>query len=180
MSRLELLYKEIVPKLKEDLGMENIHLVPKIEKITINVGAGEAVQNHKCLEFIQKDIEFLSGQKPIITRAKKSIATFKLREGVPIGVKVTLRRQRMYDFLERLIHVALPRVRDFKGISAKAFDGAGNYSLGITEQLIFPEIDFDKTDKVRGLNISIVTSAKNDDQARALLRSLGLPLKGKK
>ena len=159
------------------MNYKNIHQVPKVTKVTINVGAGEAVQNVKCLENIQEYITAIAGQKPVVTKARKSIANFKLREGHPIGVKVTLRRGRMYDFLERLINIALPRVRDFKGVSQKAFDGAGNYSLGIKEQLVFPEVNYDKIDKIRGMNITIVTTAKTDDEAKLLLTNLGLPFR---
>jgi large subunit ribosomal protein L5 len=178
VSRLLEEYKnEIVPKLKKEFGYENVQQIPKITKIIVNVGAGEAVQNHKTLEFIVKDIKNIAGQQPVITKAKKSIAGFKLREGVPIGVKVTLRRQRMYEFLDRLVTVALPRVRDFKGVSRRSFDGRGNYTLGISEQIIFPEVDFDKTDKIRGLNITVVTTANTDEEARALLTALGMPFR---
>lgn len=180
MSNLEKVYKKsVISSLKKEHNIGNVHDVPKIKKIVLNVGAGEAVQNHKTLEFIQKDIQLISGQKPILTKAKKSIASFKLREGMSIGCKVTLRRKRMYEFLERLIYVALPRTRDFKGVSPKAFDGKGNYSLGIQEQLIFPEIQFDKTDKVRGFNVSIVTTAKTNEQAKSLLKGLGMPFREK-
>lgn len=167
----------IVESLKQEKKYKNVHQIPKLVKIVVNVGAGEAVQNIKCLDVIQDYMKKLSGQKPIICKAKKSIATYKLRTGHPIGVKVTLRRQRMYDFLERLINITLPRVRDFKGISRKAFDGDGNYSLGIKEQLVFPEVDYDKIDKIRGMNITIVTTAKTDDDARLLLSHLGLPFR---
>ncbi|OGG93687.1 MAG: 50S ribosomal protein L5 [Candidatus Lambdaproteobacteria bacterium RIFOXYD2_FULL_50_16] len=178
MSRLQEKYKaEIAPKLKEQFGYKNAHQIPKVTKVVINVGAGEAVQNVKCLDVIAEYITDISGQRPIQRKAKKSIAGFKLREGHPIGVMVTLRRQRMYEFLDRLIASALPRVRDFKGISPRAFDGRGNYSLGIKEQLVFPEINFDKIDQVRGMNITIVTTAKTDDEARTLLAELGLPFR---
>ena len=178
MSELYKRYKtSIVDILKKEDGYSNVHEVPKIAKVTINVGAGEAVQNLKCLDTIQEYLKIIAGQKPIICKARKSIANFKLREGHPIGVKVTLRREKMYDFLERLINIALPRVRDFKGISEKAFDGAGNYSLGIKEQLVFPEVDYDKIDKIRGMNITIVTTAKTDDGARNLMRHLGFPFR---
>lgn len=178
MSTLYDKYKtSVVDILKEEYKYSNVHQVPKITKVIVNVGAGEAVQNVKCLDVIQEYLMNITGQKPVVCKAKKSIANFKLREGHPIGVKVTLRNQNMYDFLERLINVALPRVRDFKGISRKAFDGAGNYSLGIREQLIFPEVKFDEIDKVRGMNITIVTTAKTNDEARTLLASLGLPFR---
>jgi len=167
----------VIDILQKEIGYKNTHQIPKITKVVINVGAGEAIQNVKCLDVIQEYIGVIAGQKPIIRKAKKSIAGFKLREGMPIGVKVTLRRKRMYDFLERLINTTLPRVRDFNGISAKAFDGAGNYTLGIKEQLVFPEVNYEKIDQVRGMNITIVTTAKSDDEARLLLSSLGLPFR---
>lgn len=176
-SLLEKYKKDIVPVLKEKYQIENINQIPKITKVVLNVGAGEAVQNHKVLEFITNDIGVISGQKPVVRKAKKSIAGFKLREDMPIGVMTTLRRQRMYEFLDRLIGVALPRVRDFKGVSAKSFDGAGNYTLGVREQLIFPEIDFDKIDKIRGLSVTIVTTAKTDEQAKTLLEGFGMPFR---
>ena len=178
MSKIKETYQDKVrPALQEEFGYKNVHQVPKVTKVVVNVGAGEAVQNVKCLDVIQDYIKDITGQKPIIRRAKKSIAGFKLREGHPIGVSVTLRRQRMFDFLERLIVIALPRVRDFKGISPKAFDGMGNYSLGIKEQLVFPEVNFDKIDKVRGMNVTIVTTANTDDEGRSLLKGLGLPFR---
>ncbi|MDT8446229.1 MAG: 50S ribosomal protein L5 [bacterium] len=178
MSRLQEKYKaEVVPALKDQFGYKNAHQVPKITKIVINTGAGEAVQNVKVLDTIAEYTAAITGQRPVQRKAKKSIAGFKLREGHPIGVMVTLRRQRMYDFLDRLISTALPRVRDFKGISPRAFDGRGNYSLGIKEQLVFTEVEYDKIDKVRGMNITIVTTAKNDEEARALLAELGLPFR---
>jgi len=178
VSELYKKYKaSVIDVLKKEMNYKNIHQVPKVTKVTINVGAGEAVQNVKCLENIQEYITAIAGQKPVVTKARKSIANFKLREGHPIGVKVTLRRGRMYDFLERLINIALPRVRDFKGVSQKAFDGAGNYSLGIKEQLVFPEVNYDKIDKIRGMNITIVTTAKTDDEAKLLLTNLGLPFR---
>ncbi|TGA96826.1 50S ribosomal protein L5 [Sporolactobacillus shoreae] len=166
---------EVVPALIEKFKYTSIMQVPAIEKIVINMGVGDAVHNSKVLDSAVEDLTALSGQKPVITRAKKSIAAFKLREGVAIGAKVTLRKDRMYDFLDKLITVALPRVRDFRGISKKAFDGRGNYTLGIREQLIFPEIDYDKVDKVRGMDIVIVTSANTDEEASALLTLLGMP-----
>ena len=178
MSAIYKKYKdEVVSALKAEYNYANVHEIPKITKIVLNVGAGEAVQNVKCLDTIQDYLKDIAGQKPVICKAKKSIATYKLREGHPIGVMVTLRRDRMYDFLERLINVTLPRVRDFKGVSRKAFDGAGNYSLGIKEQLVFPEVDFDRIDKVRGLNVTIVTTAKTDDEARTLLKLMGIPFR---
>ncbi len=169
--------KEVSASLQKQFAYDNVHQLPKLTKVVINVGAGEAVQNAKCLDVIQSYIQDITGQKPILCRAKKSIASFKLREGQPIGVSVTLRRQYMYDFLERLIHLALPRVRDFKGISRKGFDGKGNYSFGVQEQLIFPEVDFDKIDTIRGMNISIVTTAKTNQEALFLLEELGLPFR---
>ena len=178
MSKIKETYQSKVrPALQEEFGYINVNQVPKITKIVVNVGAGEAVQNVKCLDVIQSYITDITGQKPTIRRAKKSIAGFKLREGHPIGVAVTLRRSRMYDFLERLVVVALPRVRDFKGISPKAFDGMDNYSLGIKEQLVFPEVNFDKIDKIRGMNVTIVTTANTDDEGRSLLKGLGLPFR---
>lgn len=168
---------EIVPKLREEFGYANAHQVPKLAKVTVNVGLGEAVQNVKVVDHAVSDLTKITGQKPVITRARKSIAGFKLREGMPIGVKVTLRRDRMYEFLERLLNVALPAVRDFRGISPKGFDGKGNYTLGIKEQIIFPEIDYDKVDKIRGMNITLVTTAETDEEARVLLRHIGLPFR---
>jgi len=151
--------------------------VPRLEKVVINMGMGEAIANQKILDTATDELRAITGQKPVITKAKKSIASFKLRQGMPIGVVVTLRGDRMYEFLDRLVSVALPRVRDFRGVSPKAFDGRGNYTIGIREQLIFPEIDFNKVDKLRGMNISIVTTARNDEQARALLKGLGMPFR---
>ncbi|NQU65537.1 MAG: 50S ribosomal protein L5 [SAR324 cluster bacterium] len=178
MSTLKEKYKNsVIDILQKEIGYKNTHQIPKLTKVVINVGAGEAIQNVKCLDVIQEYIGEIAGQKPIIRKAKKSIAGFKLREGMPIGVKVTLRRQRMYDFLERLINTTLPRVRDFNGISTKAFDGAGNYTLGIKEQLVFPEVNFEKIDQVRGMNVTIVTTAKSDDEAKLLLSSMGLPFR---
>jgi large subunit ribosomal protein L5 len=178
MARLLELYKqEITPKLMERFGYKNIMQVPKVEKIIINVGVGEAIQNPKALDGAVNDLMLITGQKPIVTKAKKSIAGFKLREGMPIGCKVTLRGERMYDFLNRLVNIVLPRVRDFRGISPQAFDGRGNYSLGIKEQTIFPEIEYDKIDKIRGLEVIIVTSAKTDEEARELLKSMGMPFR---
>ena len=169
--------KEIAPALQEKFAFKNVHQIPKIEKIVINVGAGEAVQNPKCLDVIHEYLSAISGQKCTNRKAKKSIASFKLREGMTIGVSVTLRRQRMYDFLERLISVALPRVRDFKGVSRKAFDGKGNYSLGLKEQLVFPEVNYDEIDKIRGMNITIVTSSETNDEGLALLEQFGFPFR---
>lgn len=179
MARLRELYKsEIAAKLKEELKLENVMEVPKITKITINMGVGEALADKKVLESAQSDMEKIAGQKPIVTKARKSIAGFKVREGWPIGCKVTLRSDRMYEFLDRLINISIPRVRDFRGISPKQFDGRGNFSMGVTEQIIFPEIDYDKVDKLRGLDICITTTARNDDEGRALLKAFNFPFKG--
>ena len=169
--------KDIVPKLKEQFGYINIHQVPKVSKIIINRGLGEASQNAKALESSLNELATITGQKPVVTRAKKAIAGFKIRQGMPVGVMVTLRGERMYAFLERLIHLALPRIRDFRGISAKSFDGRGNYSLGVREQLIFPEIDYDTIDQIRGMDISIVTTANTDEEGRALLKEMGMPFR---
>ncbi len=178
MARLFEQYKqEITPRLVEKFAYKNVMQVPKIEKVIINVGVGEAIQNPKAMDGAVNDLMTISGQKPIITKAKKSIAGFKLREGMPIGCKVTLRGDRMYDFLNRLINIVLPRVRDFRGVSPQAFDGRGNYSLGIKEQTIFPEIQYDKIDKIRGLEVVIVTTAKTDEEARELLKSMGMPFR---
>ena len=166
-------------QLQEKLGFTNTMEIPRIEKIVLNMGLGEAVQNPKVVDNAASELTIIAGQKAVVTRAKKSIATFKLREGMPIGCMVTLRHDRMYDFLSRLINIALPRVRDFRGISAKGFDGRGNYSLGVKEQIIFPEIDYDKIDKIRGMNISIVTTAKSDEAAYELLSLLGMPFRKK-
>ena len=174
---LEKYQKEIVPQLMEDFSFGNPMRVPRVQKVVINMGLGEAVQHPNIIETAVAEMTALSGQKPVVTRARRSIAGFKLREGMPIGVKVTLRNQRMFHFLERLIYVALPGVRDFKGVSDTAFDGHGNYSLGIKEQIIFPEIDYDTVNKIRGMNITIVTSAENDEQARELLRKMGMPFR---
>ena len=169
--------KDIVPKLKEQFGYTNIHQVPKVNKIIINRGLGEASQNAKALESSLNELATITGQKPVVTRAKKAIAGFKIRQGMPVGVMVTLRGERMYAFLERLIHLALPRIRDFRGISPKSFDGRGNYSLGVREQLIFPEIDYDTIDQIRGMDISIVTTANTDEEGRALLKEMGMPFR---
>ena len=178
MARLRDKYKnEIAPAIAKEFGIENTMAIPKIEKIVVNMGVGEAISNAKILDTAVEELRVITGQKPVITKAKKSIASFKLRQGMNIGTMVTLRGERMYEFLDRLISVALPRVRDFRGISAKAFDGRGNYTLGINEQLIFPEIDFNKVDKTRGMNISIITSAKTDEQSRALLKAMGMPFR---
>ena len=178
MSSLKEIYNnEIAPKLMKELNLTNVMQVPRLTKITINMGVGEAIGDKKTLESAVSDITLISGQKPVITKARKSIAGFKVREGWPIGVKVTLRASRMYDFLERLIGIAIPRIRDFRGISAKQFDGRGNFSMGVSEQIIFPEIDYDKIDKLRGLDIAITTTATNDDEGRALLKAFNFPLK---
>jgi large subunit ribosomal protein L5 len=178
MARLQEVYKQsVVPKLRERFGYQNVMQVPKITKITVNMGVGEAMADKKIIENAASDLAKISGQKPKITRARKSIATFKVRENWPIGCVVTLRGARMYEFLDRLISVALPRVRDFRGLSARSFDGRGNYSMGVKEQIIFPEIDFDKVDAIRGMDITIVTTAKNDEEARALLEAFSFPLR---
>ncbi|MBW1905212.1 MAG: 50S ribosomal protein L5 [Deltaproteobacteria bacterium] len=176
--RLRNKYKdEIVPQLMKDFGFKNIMQVPKLERIVVNMGLGEAVQNAKLIESAAEELKAITGRKPIITRAKKSIASFKLREGMPIGVMVTLRGEQMYDFLDRLVSIALPRTRDFKGISPKAFDGRGNYTLGIREQIVFPEVNYDKIDRIKGMNVTLVTTAETDEQGRALLKSLGMPFR---
>lgn len=168
---------ECVPALKEEFGYNNAMQVPQVKKIVLNMGLGEAVQNPKIVEGAADELTRIAGQKAVVTKAKKSIATFKLREGMPIGCRVTLRGEKMYDFLSKLVNIALPRVRDFRGLSPKMFDGRGNYSMGIKEQIIFPEIDYDKIDKIKGLNITIVTSAPTDDEARFLLKKMGMPFK---
>ena len=179
MARLKEVYnKEIAPALKKELGLANVMEVPRILKVTLNMGVGEALGDKKALENAVADLTLISGQKPVINNARKSIAGFKIRQGWPIGTKVTLRRDRMYEFLERLVSVAIPRIRDFRGISPKQFDGRGNFSMGVSEQIIFPEIDYEKIDKLRGLDITITTSARNDDEGRALLRAFNFPLKG--
>jgi large subunit ribosomal protein L5 len=177
-ARLWVRYQqELVPALAKDLGFKNRMQVPKLHKIVLNMGLGEAISNNKLMETAVTQLAQISGQKPVITRARKSIANFKLREGQAIGLMVTMRGQRMYEFFDRLVSIALPRVRDFKGVSAKAFDGKGNYTLGIREQIIFPEINYDEIEKIKGLNVTIVTTARNDDESRALLRALGLPFR---
>ncbi|KPQ40480.1 50S ribosomal protein L5 [Geitlerinema sp. P-1104] len=177
-QRLKTLYLEtIVPKLKSEFNYENIHEVPRLSKITVNRGLGEASQNAKALESSLRELAVITGQKPVVTRAKKSIAGFKVREGMPVGVMVTLRRERMYAFLDRLISISLPRIRDFRGISPKSFDGRGNYTLGVREQLIFPEVDYDSIDQLRGMDISIVTTANTDEEGRALLKEMGMPFR---
>jgi large subunit ribosomal protein L5 len=178
MSRLKDIYSaEIVPKLRNDYNYKSCMQVPQIKKIVVNMGLGEAIQNVKILDSATVELGLITGQKSVITKAKKSIATFKLREGMPIGCMVTLRRDRMYEFLDRLINVSLARVRDFKGVSGKAFDGKGNYTLGIKDQLIFPEINYDNVDKIKGMNITIVTTAKTDEEGKALLKYLGMPFR---
>lgn len=177
-NRLKEQYQtEIVPELERTLDVDNIMLVPRIKKVVVNIGVGEALDNARALDSAVNDLVLITGQKPVITKAKKSIANFKLREGRAIGVKVTLRGERMWAFLDRLMNIALPRVRDFRGISPDAFDGRGNYTLGLREQLVFPEIDFDKVDKLRGMEITIVTTARTDDEGRQLLQMLGMPFR---
>jgi len=170
-------YEKIVPKLTEQFGYTNVHQVPKIVKVTLNRGLGEAAQNAKALEASLAEIATISGQKPVVTRAKKAIAGFKLRQGMPVGIMVTLRSDRMYAFLDRLINLALPRIRDFRGVSPKSFDGRGNYTLGIREQLIFPEIEYDSIDQIRGMDVSIITTANTDEEGRALLKEFGMPFR---
>ncbi len=178
MSRLKELYiNEVQPKLKEEFGYRNHMQIPKLEKIVLNMGLGEAIQNIKALDSAVEQLTLISGQKPAVRRAKRSIAAFKLREGMAIGAMVTLRGDRMYDFFDKLVHISLPRVRDFRGVSPKGFDGRGNFSMGIKEQIIFPEIDYDEIDRVRGLNITIVTTAKTDEEGRRLLQLLGMPFR---
>jgi large subunit ribosomal protein L5 len=178
MARLQDQYKaEIVPKLKEKFGYRNVMQVPRLSKVVVNMGLGDAIENVKVIETAAAEIGIITGQKPVVTKARKSIANFKLREGVPIGVMVTLRRDRMYHFLDKLIAIALPRVRDFKGVSPRAFDGRGNYTLGIREQIMFPEVNYDKIDKIRGMNITIVTTARTDEEGLELLRLMGIPFR---
>ena len=179
MARLQQLYKnELVAKLKSELALDNVMEVPRITKITLNMGVGEAIGDKKSLESAVADLTLIAGQKPVINNARKSIAGFKVRQGWPIGTKVTLRSERMYEFLERLVGIAIPRIRDFRGISPKQFDGRGNFSMGVSEQIIFPEIDYEKIDKLRGMDITITTTARNDDEGRALLKAFNFPLKG--
>ncbi|MBL6902074.1 MAG: 50S ribosomal protein L5 [Luminiphilus sp.] len=179
MATLKERYRsEIAPKLKDELGLANVMEVPRVTKITLNMGVGEAVGDKKVLENAVSDMQKIAGQKPVVTKSRKSIAGFKIRDGWPIGCKVTLRDERMYEFLDRLIAIAIPRIRDFRGVSGKQFDGRGNFAMGITEQIIFPEIDYDQVDKLRGMDIVITTSAKNDDQGRALLTAFNFPFKG--
>ena len=178
MARLHDQYKEtIVPQLVEKFGYKSVMEVPRIEKITLNMGVGEAVGDKKNMEFAVNDMQAIAGQKPIVTKARKSVAGFKIRDGWPIGCKVTLRRERMYEFLDRLINIAMPRVRDFRGVSGKSFDGRGNYSMGVKEQIIFPEVEYDKVDALRGMDITITTSAKSDEEGRALLDGFNFPFK---
>jgi len=178
MARLQDRYKaEIVPRLKEKFGYRNVMQVPKLSKVVVNMGLGDAIENVKVIETAAAEIAIITGQKPVVTKARKSIANFKLREGVPIGVMVTLRRDQMYHFLDKLIAIALPRVRDFKGVSPRGFDGRGNFTLGIKEQIMFPEVNYDKIDKIRGMNITIVTTARTDEEGLELLRLMGLPFR---
>jgi large subunit ribosomal protein L5 len=180
MSRLQIYYKEtVVPQLMEQLGFDNIMEVPKVTKITLNMGVGEAVGDKKVMDRAVGDMTAISGQKPIVTNARKSVASFKIRDGWPVGCKVTLRQERMYEFLDRLVNVAIPRIRDFRGLNRKSFDGRGNYSLGVKEQIMFPEIDFDQIDVIRGMDITITTTAKNDAEALALLQAFSFPFKEK-
>lgn len=179
MARLQEVYKkEIVSKLKDELALKNVMDIPKITKITVNMGVGEAVGDKKVLENAVADLEKITGQKAVVTKARKSIAGFKIREGWPIGCKVTLRNEKMYEFLDRLISIAIPRIRDFRGVNPKQFDGRGNFSMGVNEQIIFPEIEYDKIDKLRGLDICISTNARTDDEGRALLKAFNFPFKG--
>lgn len=178
MSTIQEFYqKECVPQLMEQFGYNNIMEVPKLDKIVLNMGLGEGVQNPKSVDLAADELTLIAGQKAVVTKAKKSIATFKLRQGMPIGCRVTLRKDRMWDFFSKLVHIALPRVRDFRGLSAKMFDGRGNFAMGIKEQIIFPEIDYDKIEKIRGLNVVITTTAKTDEEGRQLLRLLGMPFR---
>lgn len=179
MARLQAFYKDsVVAELQKQFGYKSVMQVPRIEKITINMGVGEAVADKKVMEFALGDLQKIAGQKPVVTKAKKSIAGFKIRDGYPVGCKVTLRRERMYEFLDRLVSVAIPRIRDFRGIAGKGFDGRGNYNMGVKEQIIFPEIEYDKIDTLRGMNITITTTAKTDAEARALLSAFKFPFKG--
>jgi len=180
LAKLKTKYQQdVVPALQKQFNYSNVMMIPSLVKIVVNVGLGEAVQNAKAVDAAVGDIGQITGQKPVVTKAKKSIATFKIRTGMPIGCKVTLRGERMWDFCDKLVNVALPRVRDFRGVSPKAFDGRGNYALGLKEQLIFPEIDYDKIDKIRGMDIIVVTTAKTDEEAKALLKGLGMPFSDK-
>lgn len=180
MSRLQTFYKEtVVPKLMEQMGFKNVMEVPRVTKVTLNMGVGEAVADKKVMDRATADLELIAGQKPIVTMARRSVASFKIRDGWPVGCKVTLRRERMYEFLDRLVNIAIPRVRDFRGLNRKSFDGKGNYSMGVKEQIMFPEIEYDKIDAIRGLDITITTNAKNDDEALALLQAFNFPFKAK-
>jgi large subunit ribosomal protein L5 len=180
MTRLQDYYKQtVVPQLMEQLGLKNVMEVPKVTKITLNMGVGEAVTNKKAMDAATSDMTLIGGQKPLVRKARKSVASFKIRDGWPVGCKVTLRRERMYEFLDRLVSVAIPRVRDFRGLNRKSFDGRGNYSMGVKEQIMFPEIDFDKIDKIRGMDITITTSAKNNEEGLALLQAFNFPFKEK-
>jgi len=180
MSRLQTYYKEtLIPQLMDELKLENIMEVPKITKITLNMGVGEAVTDKKVMANATADLTVISGQKPIVINSRKSVASFKIRDGWPVGCKVTLRRERMYEFLDRLVNISIPRIRDFRGLNRKSFDGRGNYSFGITEQIMFPEIDFDKIDTIRGMDITITTNAKNDAEGLALLQAFNFPFKDK-
>ncbi len=178
MARLQQVYREkVVPELMQKFGYTSVMQVPRIEKITLNMGVGEAVGDKKVMEFAVGDMEKIAGQKVVVTRARKSVAAFKIRDGWPVGCMVTLRRDRMYEFLDRLVNIAIPRIRDFRGLSGKSFDGQGNYSMGVKEQIIFPEIDYDKVDAIRGMDITITTSARTDEEARALLEGFNFPIK---
>jgi large subunit ribosomal protein L5 len=178
MARLEQFYKEtVVPKLIEKFSYTNVMQVPQVSKITLNMGVGEALEDKKAMDHACKDMTKISGQKPVVTKARKSVATFKIRDGYPIGCKVTLRGERMYEFLDRLVNVSIPRVRDFRGLNPKAFDGRGNFNMGVTEQIMFPEIDYDKIDTIRGMDIAITTTARSDDEGRALLEAFSFPFK---
>ncbi len=178
MARLKELYeKEVMPQLTKEFGYKNLHQVPRLVKIVVNMGLGEAVQDIKVIDKSMEELAMITGQRPVVTRARKSVAAFKVREGMPIGCKVTIRGIRMYEFLDRLINAVLPRVRDFRGVSPKGFDGRGNYTLGLKEQIVFPEVDYDKVDKLRGMNITIVTTAKTDEEGRSFLSALGMPFR---
>ena len=178
MSRLQTYYKEtVVPELQKQFGYSNVMQVPRITKITLNMGVGEAVSDKKVMDRAVGDMTAISGQKPVVTLARRSVASFKIRDGWPVGCKVTLRRERMYEFLDRLVNIAIPRIRDFRGLNRKSFDGRGNFSMGVKEQIMFPEIDFDKIDAIRGMDITITTTAKNDDEARALLKAFNFPFR---
>ncbi len=180
MSRLQTYYKEtVVPQLMKQLGFKNVMEVPRVTKVTLNMGVGEAVADKKVMDRATADLELIAGQKPIVTMARRSVASFKIRDGWPVGCKVTLRRERMYEFLDRLVNIAIPRVRDFRGLNRKSFDGKGNYSMGVKEQIMFPEIEYDKIDMIRGLDITITTNARNDEEALALLQAFNFPFKAK-